>query len=163
MAQPGVGAGSRRPATIGDVQRSNLARSSTTRCHSVGLQPCVAFDERCVLAQVHERGESFEAETRDERAVGITPHEPSVDGVAEDALGDGRGRRHAHDGADVALAEGREDALHDGNELGALGPVRKHGDREVEHRRPVVERPGHALVARDLQERIRVLRHGGAR
>ena len=47
-----------------------------------------------------------------------------------------------------------------GTNARALGPVREHDDREVEDRRPVVERAGHARVARDRELRIGVLRHG---
>src|SRR5438552_6234685 len=40
IGQPGVGLGSPRPDTIGDVQFSWRAISFASFCHSLGLQPC---------------------------------------------------------------------------------------------------------------------------
>ena len=47
-----------------------------------------------------------------------------------------------------------------GRNARAFGSVGQHDEREVEDRRPVVERPRRARKARDRQQRIGVLRHG---
>ncbi len=74
----------------------------------------------------------------------------------------GRARDHVGDPA-VAVAEDREDALRDRDPGRGLGAVREDHQEEVEHRRPVVERAGHALAGDQLEGRIGVLRHGGER
>ena len=50
-----------------------------------------------------------------------------------------------------------------GTNADALGPVGEHDERDVEDGRPVVERAGDALVARDRQQRVGVLGHGRER
>src|SRR5689334_4478888 len=131
-----------------------LARDLVTNALPLARTPTLCSrHERGVLTEQHERGKSLEPETVDERALGVAPSEPAVDRVTEDALGDRRGRRYAHDRAHVAVAERREDAVDHGDERRALGPIRQHDQGDVEDRRPIVECARDALVARDRQER----------
>ena len=161
--QPGVGAGSPRPATMGR-RPVLLGRDLVGDPLPLGgAPPLGGGHEARVLAQHEEGRQPLEAEALDERPVGVAPDEPAVDRVAEDPLGDRLGGGHAHDRAHVAVAEGGEDAVDDRHERRAFGPVGEHDDRDVEDRRPVVERAGHALVARDLEQRIGVLGHGRER
>ena len=116
-------------------------------------------DERRVLTQVDERGQALETEALHQRTVGVAPDEPTIDRIAEDAARDRRRRGHAHDRAEVAVAERRKDALDHRHEVSTFGPVRQDDDRELEHRRPIVDRARDPRVARHGQLGIGILSH----
>ena len=91
---------------------------------------------------------------------------PSTKAIAKRILGDAVDRWMTWcdpDRAHVAVAEGPEDAIDDRDEPRAFRPVGEDDQGDAEDRRPVVERAGHALVARDREYRVGVLRHGRAR
>ena len=161
IGQPGVGAGSPRPDTIGDVQCS-CSRDLVGDALPFGRAPTLrGRHERRVLTEMHERGQPFETETLDERAVGVAPDEPLVDdrrrGCAWRSRASLGTQTIVRTSLSPKVAKMRSIT---GTNPDALGPVGQHDDREVEHGRPVVERPGHPCVARDRQQRVGVLRHG---
>ena len=140
------------------------ARSrAATRCHSVGLHPWAAVTSCVSWRSIKNAGNRSRPRLSTSARSGSHHVEPPVDRVSEDALGDRRCRRDAHDGAHVAVAERLEDAVDHGNEGRRLRTVGEHDERDVEDGRPVVERAGDALVARDRQQRVRVLGHGHER
>ena len=148
-----------RPATIGDVQWTLRAISSATFCHSVGLQPCAAVASvvswrRWTKAGSRSRPRLWaRAASGSQKTSQRSAPAPRIRRVMAAVLG------HADDRADVAVTQRGVDAVDDGDEGGTLGPGGQHDDGEIEHRRPVVERPGDPGQAGQRQLRVGVLRH----
>jgi hypothetical protein len=114
-------------------------------------------------AQHQERRQPLEAQALDERPVGVAPHEPAIDGVAE-----------------MRLAIAFVDGMHTMQRTSLSPNVAKmrsttgtnartsgrSGNTITAMLKTVVQSSSvrvHALVARDLEQRIGVLGHDGER
>src|SRR6266480_2113983 len=142
------------PGDLGHGPRHRLADLARDALPFARVPSFGRGDERRVLAQVHERRQTFEAETLDERAVRVDEHERLVGGVGEHAPRHFGRTRDAVRRPAVGVAERAEDPPRDGEPRGRLGTRRQDHERQVEHRRPVVERPRDALQACELQRRV---------
>ena len=117
--------------------------------------------ERRVLTQVDERRQPLEAEALDERVVGVARTRatgrrasPRIRRAIAAVLG-------THTTVRTSLSPNVAKIRSiTGTNAWPSGRSGSTIDREVEHRRPVVERAGHAGEARDRELRIGVLRHG---
>ena len=117
-------------------------------------------DHRRVLTEMDEGREPFEPEALGEAAIGVDEDERLADGVAKDAPCDLRCARDAVRRAAVGVPEGGEDAAGHRDPGGSLRSVGQYHQTQVKHRRPVVDRAGDPLEARELDRRIGVLGHG---
>ena len=156
---PGLGAGSPWPETSGCDHLSSLPIAFATRCHVWGSHPSAASSTVVSWRRCTKAGRCVSPRLVTNSASGSTEGHVAVFGVTEHAARDELVAGHDERGAAVGVAEHLEDPLRDRDVPRGLGPRREDHEAQVEHRRPVVERPRLALAARELDRRIRVLRH----